>query len=364
MDDHDPLDRLLDELLDAHDRLQTEDQPSRLISKRFPHGLSRRLILISGLVLTLSASAAATIVVGTRTSAPLSGSTPRELLNSHYSIRVAPDLDAGHSGWCIALLTGQAEALMSPLFGTCVSPTGPVVLRGSLIVVSAHGGAQTGWLLYAIVRRQVTEILAPGTTLVRPISSPDLPSAWRAAVVIQSNASLGAPIQVAPKLIALDARGQAVTARASKATVIPARDVDPQHPPTTGCSIRVSGAMPELSLQTAQALSVPVPKSLPVDAGFLACYSLRFKLRGRSGLISQLLDARNTASRPANLPGLRRLKDHPGVWVGVGVSEGSGASPGGSRLFAERRGNSWLVVQTTASASDTLGLLSRLVVKR
>jgi hypothetical protein len=55
MNDNDPLKRLLDELLCAHDQLQAG-----------PRRFRRRLVVVSAIALVVSASAAIAIVVETR----------------------------------------------------------------------------------------------------------------------------------------------------------------------------------------------------------------------------------------------------------------------------------------------------------
>jgi hypothetical protein len=359
MDDSDPLERLLGELLDAHDRRQTADQPSsapRNTSRR----LRRRIVVVSAVVLAVSASAAAAIVIETRSSAPLSGALPHQLLGSRYMLRVAPDLRAGHVGWCVALLDIRTATSVLPNPTTCVSAAGTLLIaRGGIETLSPTTGAVGGWLLYAVVDKRVAALKAPSGTRILPISSALLPSNWRAAVTIAASPSVGAGRSTVATLTPLDAEGRALATRVGKPLVLPTRKVDPQHPPASGCRIDVP-RLPGVRVLGANTLSDALPESLPVGPGFLSCYSLTLDAHGQASDAALLVDAQHPGRRPADLPGAIPLRGHPGVDVESPVEQGNSGSSQTERLFCRRVGGAWLIVQTLAHTDAALALLKDL----
>ncbi len=360
MDGDDPLKQLLDDLLDAHDRLQTANQPlptpRRIFGWRW-----QRVIAASAAVFAIAASAAAAIVVTTRRSAPLSGSLPHQLLGSRYTLAVTPDLRTGHAGWCVALLDIGISAAVLPNPGTCVSPGyEPLIARGGIETLSPTTAAVNGSLLYAIVNEQVATLEAPNGVRIVPISSPSLPRGWRAVVTITTRTSANARSPALAGLVPLNAAGHDLATRINKSVAFSSRAVDPRHPPATGCRISARN-MGGVRLMTAEALSEPLVKRPLGPAGLLSCYSLTFSFRGQAATATLLVDSQHPGRRPVPLPGTRPVPGRSGLHVEPDPAPTTTGGTQMERLFAGRVGAAWLVVQTPASTDTAVAMLKDLV---
>lgn len=353
----DPLDRLLGELLDAHDRsLPALDQPSTTV-KGHRRWRRRRPIVVLAAVLVFSGSAAAAVVIETQKSAPLAGALP-ELLGSRYALQVEPDLRTGHAGWCIKLHTALAHGAALPNPETCV-PAGrsPVVTSGGIARVSATTGATRGLLLYAVVTGRVAALKAPNGARILPISSPGLPDGWRAAITIETRPRFSR--RGATTLTPLNATGARIRLSPTRPTVFPAVEVNPRarH---RGC--RITAARPaHIRLLKAYGLREPLPQFVPTANGFLSCYSITFDFRRRTSTATVLVNAQHPGASPAALPGFIELRFHRSVWTRPAVGAGKPYPGPTGRLFAERFNGGWLVVRTVAPMNAVVGLLHDLV---
>lgn len=201
----DPLQNLLGELLQAHDRLRAAEQPAASppiagvgarvtnagirarIATAWRLRRRRSLAALSAGALVMTASAAAAVVIATQPSRPFSGPLPPELLGTRYALRVTSRPRADQARWCISLLDLRAHRMVLSGPGACVSGSGPLIARGGLIVLDPVSGHVHGELLYAIVDRRVAALQAPDGVRIRPISSRELPAGWRAAIIIQTH---------------------------------------------------------------------------------------------------------------------------------------------------------------------------------
>jgi hypothetical protein len=359
MDDDDPLERLLDELLDAHDRLQTADQPEQASEpplRRF----RRAVVVVSAVVVAVSASATAGILIETRSSAPLTGTLPHQLLGSRYMLGVTPDLSVGHVGWCIALLDIRTRTSVLPNPTTCVSDgDAPLIARGGIQILSPTTGAVNGWLLFAIVHEAVVALKAPDGTRILPISSSLLPSGWRAAVTIAANPSRRAGRSTVATLTPLNGHGRDLRTRLATPIALRTRRVNPTHPPATGCRIEARNVR-GVRLLRARTLIGDLPGSLPTSSGFLSCYSLTLDFRGHASTAALLVDSRHPGRRPSALPGSTPVRGHPGVEMETAGGGGASVEPETAVLLARRFENAWLVVQTSVSEDSALALLEAL----
>jgi hypothetical protein len=359
MDDDDPLEQLLDELLVAHDRLQDREAGEETPAAS-PRHFGRAAIVLSTIVLALSASAAAAILIETRESAPLAGALPHQLLGSRYSLIVTPDLRAGHAAWCIALLDIRTRSSVLPSPTTCVSPQGrPLITRGAIATLSPTTGAISAWLLYAIVTDHVASLRAPGGARILPISRAVLPSDWKAAVTVATAPASKPRRATVANLTPLSAQGKRLTTRTDKPISLATRAVDAAHPPANVCRIEAHG-LPQSSLLSARALRDPPSKSLPVTSGLLSCYSLNLVSRGEHATAAILVDSHDVDRRPPNLPGTRRLRGGRGLWVGTTSLVTASSGTGTGTLLARRQGHAWLVLQTPAALQPAEALLNRL----
>lgn len=363
----DPLNDLLGELLQAHDRLRLAEQPALgaavprhvfvpVRRRRRPRRHPRRIgaFVAAALALTASAAAAVIAVLG---SAPLSGRLP-QLLGTSYSLQVSPDLRAGRTGWCVGLLDLRTHQSMLPFGSECVSGSGPLIARGGLAEVSPATGRPRAWLLYAIVNRQAETLRAPGGTRIRPIASPRLPSGWQAAITIDTHPPrLGRAAVVT--LTPLNAAGRPLPTAGGATLALPTRAVPAARPPARGCRIEARPE-PGLRILGARAVRGPLPRSLPAASGYLACYTLAVELHGQASTAAVLIGTRFPAVAPPAIPGLRRLPGRSGVWAGS-PSAAPGPGPGPvQRLYARRVVHGWLVLQSPGPSAAAVALIRHL----
>jgi len=361
----DPLNDLLGELLQAHDRLRLAEQPAVGAAvprhvfmptrrRRRRHGRRFGALVAAAVALTASAAAAVVAVLG---SAPLTGRLP-QLLGTRYSLQVSPDLRAGRAGWCVGLLDLRTHQSLLPFGSECVSGSGPLIARGGLAEISPATGRAGAWLLYAIVNRQVSTLRAPGGTRIRPIASPRLPAGWLAAITIDTHPPrLGRSAVIT--LTPLNAGGRPLPAAAGASLALPTRAVPAAQPPARGCRIEARPE-PGLRILGARAVRGPVPRALPAASGYLSCYSLALDLNERASTAAVLIGTRVPGAAPPAIPGLRRLPDRSGVWVGS-LSSAPGPLPGPvQRLFARRVARGWLVLQSPAPSAAAIALLRHL----
>lgn len=361
----DPLKELLSELMRAHDRLQAGEQPAAAgrargvvtaLRSAWRHRRRRTAAALSAGVLVLSASAAAAVVVVVA-SQPLTGRLPRELLGTRYALRAAPDLRAGHVGWCISLLDIGANETVQPVPDACVSGRGPLIASGGIAVISPKTGRTRAWILYGIVDRSIATLQTPDGARIRAIRSRELPSSWRAAVTITAHPVADGGRSTAIELAPAGAARGRLSARAALPAVLPTHAVSASSPAPAGCRLRIR-TWAGISVGARRAIATP-PHPIPGAAGYLACYSANIDLGGSVSVVALLLDAAHPDSRAPVLPGFRPLRGHAGVWEGPASASGGPDTGLLERFFAQRVGNGWLVLQTPASATMALALLDR-----
>lgn len=368
----DPLERLLQELLEAHDRMLADELPSatataarppgrgRLARGGLAHGRRGRRLVAGLPVAVLILAAAATAAVVLAVSRPLAGRLPPQLLGSSYALRVAPDLRAGHAGWCVSLLDVRESGAVMPVPAECVSGRGALIARGGVEVISPRTGAAQGQLLYAIVSRSVKALRGPGGATVTPIGSSSLPPGWRAAITIGTDLppARRSAANVAT-LTPLSAAGTRITSPAPVETVLATRAARAgARPLGGGCMVRVSAGA-GVSLGSARALAVPVPRSPRLAGALLSCYSAVVDADGGQNVAAVLIGAGGQSSGAPEIPGFRPLRGGRGVWIGP---RGLAPSQSGEveRLLARRAGRGWLLLQTSSSTTMALALLRRI----
>ena len=352
-----PVDDLLEELLRAHDRQLTAHHPASTRSRR---RLRRPVFVVPAVLLAFTASAVAAIVIGTHRSAALKGVLPRQLLGSRYSLTVAPDLSAGHVGWCISLLTviSQAPVLSDPAY--CVPATDdPLITRGGLLTLSPQLGTIKGSLLYAIVRRNVYALRRPDGTRILPISSPDLPKAWRAAVTIQT-AVKWPPSGVVFTLVPIAANGSAYPTTPSRSSIaLKTVPVSAGSDARTGCRVVISGRS-RLHFTDARALGVLPGKVTAASPAFLSCFSAGLSIDGRASRVALLVNPADPRSVPGLLPGSRPVPGAPGIWVSAAVDPAASAQARPEHLYVKRAGDALLALETSAPRATAVASLDNL----
>ncbi|MGH2902602.1 MAG: hypothetical protein ACRDK7_03300 [Solirubrobacteraceae bacterium] len=311
--------------------------------------------LVVGLVLAISATAAAAIVVlVNRNSAPLSGTVPG-LRVLHYNVPLTPDLEAGDAGWCSDPRFTIPD-IHSPYSGggTCspaYRPGSPIVLAGGEpisntqdVLRSSHTSmtAREGHtnLFWGVVTSGVAAIrLSPGHVVTARHDS-RLPAGWKAVIAFVSG-------QIDP--VALDTAGHVIATP---------RGAVPQLARTSTRSVKAGGLTasspcsihaPHLSSVTASwgvlATRVPALGSSVTANVLFSCARSWYSIKGYTEAPSAaiLLNARNPHARAPALPGLR-----PTGLAGVFAEDGGAAG----QILATRAGRAWLVVQGPSSTID------------
>jgi len=90
-----------------------------------------------------------------------------------------------------------------------------------------------------------------------------------------------------------------------------------------------------------------------IGRGFLSCASASYSLAGWPLLATVLVSASHPGAPPPNLPALKPIPGHPGLFEAPGAAGEEGT------LFARRVPGAWLVV-SRAKAAQRLALLDRL----
>ena len=310
------------------------------------------------LVLAISATAAAAIVVLVdRGSAPLSGTVP-SLRALHYDVPLTPDLEAGHAGWC-SDPRFSISSVPSPYSGggACAPsyrPGTPIVLAGGEPISNAENllksshtpvTAQQGRtnLFWAIVTSRVAAVrLSPGHVVLARRDD-RLPSGWKAVIAFASG-------QIDP--VALDSAGRVIPAspNGGPPTIARAttRSVEPGSPAASSpCSIRA----PRLPDVTASwgvlATRVPTLGSGVAANVLFSCARSWYSIKGYTEAPSAaiLLGAQHPHRAAPALPGLRPT-GRPGIFAEDGGADGP--------LLATRVGRAWLVVQGPSTSIDAM----------
>ncbi|MGH2876842.1 MAG: hypothetical protein ACRDLV_11380, partial [Solirubrobacteraceae bacterium] len=360
----------------------------------------RGLLLLAGALVVAGTAAAAVTLAGQR-SAPLSGivppgQEPRTAVASgtRYDIQIAPSIQAGQIGWCVAIRTfsssgrvqdggtgtcdGGAPTIGNPLFGV---PGGELGLQGLDYV-------------FASSRVAAVRIAGGPTVLTRP--DPRLPYQYRAAVfeVHQPSGSspdgLAIPGGATQPMTALDSSGRPI-ADSSGPPVEPTHTwLYPAAASRGTCSLAARAGSGLIAGSGTVVTSI-VPAPAIAGHAFLPCVDIDLYTRPSPAEIralertsahkpggpyrrlaalerydgsleaAVLLDAAHPGARPASLPDMHPLAAHPGVFdrptADLPLIENTGAG-----MTATRVGPAWLVVVGGSGTSQRVEALRDLIV--
>jgi hypothetical protein len=319
---------------------------------------SRPARLLFGLAVVSAAAASAATLVGS-SSLPLSGA-----IRSHerYTITIAPWLDAGVAGWCVADRVSNSSRSFLEGNATC-STTARV---GSPLVLTSYGGPVA------------TVITAAGVAAVRVAHGPTiltradshLPSGFRAAVfrTRRSYFSGGGPLS----LTALDAHGRripgGVSAMSSLPTLVWARPGEgaevsgalptfPHHgapaahaAPQRGCVTAAKAGSGLVAIGGVDVTQIVADRVLSGRA-FLDCADTLYLGEGTTAKVSVLLDAKHPGARPEALPDSRPVAGAAGFYtVATPLS-----IPDTWTATARRVGDAWLVASSAVLTTKVAG---------
>ncbi|MGH2832024.1 MAG: hypothetical protein ACRDK2_04550, partial [Solirubrobacteraceae bacterium] len=347
------------------------------------HG-ARALGLLAFIVLLIGGAAAAALLSGTHSSAPLAGVLPQatqSLGRTSYRIGFAPDITGGHMGWCDQIkFTTQERSLghghFERLYGGGARGCGraPTVAEPFIDadVVGGSGGREgrhfSYEVAYYLTAPQVAAVRASPTLTIFTRSEPRLPDGYRVAVGFPQFEHGGSPrVSGAFRPVALAANGRKLAARRMPggtpwvpdptvswqrspnaglhtlftipgfANKVPGQRVlIRRSPPAGACAInnsRLQGSQQQLGHVVLHLR--PIPQV--IGRAYLSCIDTEITGRDWAMDAALLLDAHHPGTPPAPLPGATPVAGHPGV-----VNEQSGSL---GDITGKRVGDAWLVVE-------------------
>jgi hypothetical protein len=313
--------------------------------------------LLFGLAVVSAAAASAATLLDSN-SLPLSGAIRS---NQRYRITIAPWLDAGVAGWCVADRVFDSSHRFLEGGSNCSSSA----RAGSPLVVTSYGGPVA------------TVITAPGVAAVKVSHGPTiltradthLPFGFRAAV-FRSKRSYSVNGGL-PALTALDAHGRTmpggVSPRSSLPTLVWARPGEraevssalasfPHHgtqaahaAPRRGCVTAAAAGSGLVALGGVDVTEIVAERSISGGA-FLDCSDTLYRGEGSVAMVSVLLDAKHPSSRPAALPDSRPVRAAAGLYTAA-----TPLLPGTQRTTARRVGDAWLVARSATLTTKRAG---------
>jgi hypothetical protein len=364
------------------------------------HG-ARALALLVFMALLTGGAAAAVLLGGAHSSAPLAGAVPeprRSLGPTSYRIGFTPDIAGGHVGWCDQVdFTTRERSLghghFERLYGGGASGCGrgPTVAEPFIDadVVGGSGGREgrhfSYQVAYYLTAPQVAAVRASPTLTIFTRPEPSLPDGYRVAVGFPQVEDGGSPRAIAASNpVALAANGRELATRRPSAGTpwVPDPTVSWQRspqvslhmlfairsagrargqrvlvrrtPPAGPCAIdssRLHGAQQQLGNVVLRVR--PVPQV--IGRAYLSCIDTEITDRGWTMDVALLLDAHHPGTLPAPLPGATPVAGHPGV-----VNEQSGIF---GDITGRRVDDAWLVVESSSRlALRTSALPQRLAV--
>ena len=361
------------------------------------HG-ARALVLLALMALLTGGAAAAVLLDGTHSSAPLAGAVPeprQSLSRTSYRIGFTPDITGGHVGWCDEVdFTTRERSLghghFERLYGGGASGCGrgPTVAEPFIDadVVSGSGGREgrhfSYEVAYYLTAPQVAAVRASPTLTILTRPEPRLPDGYRVAVGYPQFEHGGSSRAIGvfnPAALAANGRELATRRLPGGTPWVPDPTVSWQRspqvdlhmlivagrahgqrvlvrrsPPAGSCAIdssRLPGAQQQLGNVVTRVR--PVPRV--IGRAYLSCIDTVIADHGWAVDVALLLDAHHPGTLPAPLPGVTSVAGHPGV-----VNEQRGIF---GDITGRRLGDAWLVVESSRDlARRTSALPQRLAV--
>jgi hypothetical protein len=284
-----------------------------------------------------------------------------------FEVRLVPPVQGGWVGWCTEVRRSGGSSGSCPVLPEPGQPildeswsasspplvtVGVAVTSSRVAAVSINGGPPIPTRAKATLphgfRAVMVEIPGQETPPAQPGENPNL----GCLAVHQGREAfercLGPVLDF--RFTPLDAKGAPIP-RGGPGRPIALRSrywQRPNHPPRGVCQIATT-RLPGLSAQWGHVVTTrPRPYPGIIGRAFLSCADTEYYLHNWPLDVGVLLDVGHPGTRPAPLPAMKPVREHPGVF----------AAPGeGGMLAARRIGNTWLVVQGGSGQPQRLAVL-------
>jgi hypothetical protein len=258
---------------------------------------------------------------------------------TNRQVLLAPPLQAGFAGWCV-VIAQPGGCVNAPAY------SGPIV---TIAWRSSGRGAHLGAIL---TTGSVASISFDEHRAMRTRAEPSLPDGLR-AVVVETHAQKASQLPLVPsEIAAFDAKGDRVQQAAEAGRplvegVLPS--VPWKRPALSGRGVcEISGGVrrvlePEWGSVTTAARSYVGP----LGGAFVSCAWTQYYAEGWPLEVAALLDAAHPGATPPELPAMRSIPGHPGLFE---VPTGSAMTR--EDAVVRRVSHAWLVVAVGKSGSE------------
>jgi hypothetical protein len=284
-----------------------------------------------------------------------------------FEVRLVPAVKGGWVGWCTAVRGPNSSGGSCPVLPTADQPI--------LDEDWSFGYPPPVSMGVAVTTSQVAAVSIENGTPIPTVAKATLPHGFRAVMVeipgheepsarpggkgpscLEENQGrgafercFGAPLDF--QFTPLNAEGAPIPlGRSREPRTLPVEYWQrPAYPPRGVCQISTTHLL-GLSVQWGHVVSArPPPYTQIIGRAFLSCADTEYYLHNWPLDAGVLLDAGHPGAKPAPLPDMKPVPQHPGVFSAPG-EEGM--------LVARRAGNSWLVVQGGSGQQQRLTVLA------
>lgn len=268
-----------------------------------------------------------------------------------YPVLLAPNLKGGVAGWCLIGVTPDSSGctVLSSTF------TGPIFAENC--EPQEHPIVS---YIYALTTSEAAFVSIAGGTRVPTRAEAALPRSLR-AVFVEIHGRLGGKAKRCPRLIAFTKSGHRIQGHARSRgplqVELPERQTwnEAGYVPTGACTLKTEHVNGFVASRGAVLQNIKPVGGLFGNA-FLSCVDTEYFEEKEDTYLDAaiLLDAAHPGSPVAELPGMKPLAGHPGVFVAARDWRG--------RLVARRLHDAWLVVEEEKPLGlrEPLRLLSHL----
>lgn len=259
------------------------------------------------------------------------------------SVRVglAPTLDGGSAGWCIAMINAQSSGRSgASCVGTRTS-TGPIFVESC----TGTGSPGLGANVLVLTRSDVEAVTIAGGRSIPTESNSALPGGLRGAAIELPGYRIepksfadGYLWRPCPRVTPLDAKAKKISEQGkagnSLAVKLSAQEWrPPTRPPNGVCRLGVTRLPRETVVGEGSAATRIKPVPQLFGQAFISCVETSYVYMKEHEIpAAVLLDAAHPGSTPPGLPGMKPLAGHPAIFE---------APP---NRFARRIHDAWLIV--------------------